>query len=96
VPPVPVLKSIDGRTGNYFVLPDGRRLGILGDELHGVSCVAEWQLIQEAPDLFTMCVVPAKGYSSIDGEQILRNLRHDLAGAEINVKIMPAIGQGAG
>jgi hypothetical protein len=64
--------------------------------LHGVSCVAEWQLIQEAPDLFTMCVVPAKGYSSIDGEQILRNLWHDLAGVEINVRTVPAIGRGAG
>jgi hypothetical protein len=90
------LKSIDGRIGNYFVLPDGRGLGILGDELYGVSCVAERQLIQEAPDLLTMCVVPAKGYSSKDGEQILRNLSQDMPGVKINIKIVPAIDHGPG
>ena len=94
--PLPVLKSIDGRTSDVFVLSNGRRLGILGDELYGVSCVAEWQLIQEAPDLFTMCVVPAKGYSSADGEQILRNLGHDLPGVKINIKTVHAIEQGPG
>ena len=94
--PLPVLKSIDGRKGNYFVLPDGRRLGLLGDELYGVSRVTEWQLIQEGPDLFTMCVVPAKGYSLVDSEQIFRNLRHDLPGVKINIKIVPSIKQGPG
>jgi len=93
---LPVLKSIDGRAGDVFVLPDGRRLGRLGDSMYGVTNVAEWQLIQEAPDLFTMCVVPAKGYSPADSEQILRNFRHDLPGVEINIKIVPAIEQGPG
>jgi hypothetical protein len=77
-------------------LPDGPRLGFLGDELYGELCVAEWQLIQEAQDLFTMGVVPAKGYSSIDSEQNLRNLRHDMPGVEINIKIVPAIEHGPG
>jgi phenylacetate-CoA ligase len=93
---LPVLKSIEGRTNDTFVLPDGRRLGRLGDTMYGVTNVAEWQLIQEAPDLFTMCVVRAKGYSPADSEQILRNLRHDLPGVEINVKIVTAIEQGPG
>jgi phenylacetate-CoA ligase len=94
--PLPVLKSIEGRTGDVFVLPDGRRLGILGDELYKVSCVAEWQLIQESPDLFTMYIVPTKGYSPADSEQILRNLRHDMPGVRIDIKIVPAIEQGPG
>ena len=94
--PLPVLKSIEGRTGDVFVLPNGRRLGILGDEMYGVSSVAEWQLIQEAPDLFTVCVVPAKGYSKTDGEQILKNLRHDLPGVTIRIKTVPVIERGPG
>jgi phenylacetate-CoA ligase len=94
--PLPVLKSIEGRTGDVFVLPNGRRLGILGDEMYGVSSVAEWQLIQEAPDLFTLCVVPAKGYSKTDGEQILKNFRHDLPGVTIHIKTVPAIERGPG
>lgn len=69
---VPMSKSIHGRTGNdtgnYFVLPGGRRLGLLRDERYDVSSVAEWQLIQKAPDLFPMCVVPAQGYSSAGSE----------------------------
>ena len=93
---LPVLKTIDGRAGDVFVLPDGRRLGRLGDTMYGVTNVAEWQLIQEAPDLFTMRVVPAKGYSSADSEQILRNLRHDLPGINISIKTVPAIEQGPG
>jgi phenylacetate-CoA ligase len=94
--PLPVLKSIEGRTGDVFVLPNGRRLGILGDEMYGVSSVAEWQLIQEAPDLFTVCVVPAKGYSQIEGEQIVKNLSHDLPGVTIHLKTVPAIERGPG
>ncbi len=66
----------------------------MGDELYGVSCVGEWQLIQEASDSFTMWVVPAKGYGSLDGGQILKNLRHDLPGVKIDIKIVPAIEQG--
>jgi hypothetical protein len=81
---------------DVFVLPNGRRLGIMGDEMYGVSSVAEWQLIQEAPDLFTVCVVPAKGYSPADSEQILKNLGHDLPGVKINIKTVPAIERGPG
>jgi phenylacetate-CoA ligase len=93
---LPVLKTIDGRAGDVFVLQDGRRLGRLGDTMYGVTNVAEWQLIQEAPDLFTMRVVPAKGYSPADSEQILRNLRHDLPGVNVHIKTVPAIEQGPG
>jgi phenylacetate-CoA ligase len=94
--PLPVLKSIEGRHGDVFVLPNGRRLGILGDEMYKVTSVAEWQLIQEAPDLFTVRVVPAKGYREADGEQILKNLSHDLPGVKINIEIVPAIERGPG
>jgi phenylacetate-CoA ligase len=94
--PLPVLKSIEGRTGDVFVLPDGRRLGILGDEMYGVTSVAEWQLIQEAPDLFTVRVVPAKGYRKADGDQILKNLGHDLPGVTIHIETVPAIERGPG
>jgi phenylacetate-coenzyme A ligase PaaK-like adenylate-forming protein len=94
--PLPVLKSIEGRTGDVFVLPNGRRLGILGDEMYGVSSVAEWQLVQEAPDLFTMYVVPAKGYTPTDSEQILKNLSHDMPGVNIHIKTVPAIERGPG
>jgi phenylacetate-CoA ligase len=93
---LPVLKTIDGRAGDVFVLQDGRRLGRLGDTMYGVTNVAEWQLIQEAPDLFTMRVGPAKGYSPADSEQILRNLRHDLPGVNVHIKTVPAIEQGPG
>jgi hypothetical protein len=64
--------------------------------MYGVSSVAEWQLIQEAPDRFTVCVVPAKGYSKTDGEQILKNLRHDLPGVTIHIKTVTAIERGPG
>jgi len=94
--PLPVLKSIEGRTSDVFILSNGRRLGILGDEMYGVKCVSEWQLIQEAPDLFSMRVVPAKGYTASDSEQILRNLSHDLPGVKINIKIVSAIEQRPG
>lgn len=95
--PLPVLKSIDGRSSDVFVLPDGRRIWEFEDKLYGVlSYVAEWQLVQEAPDLFTMCVVPAKGYSSVDNDQILRSLRHYLPGVNITIKIVPTIKQGPG
>jgi phenylacetate-CoA ligase len=94
--PFPVLKSIEGRTGDVFVLPNGRRLGILGDEMYGVSSVAEWQLVQETPDLFTVWVVPGKGFTKTDGEQILKNLGHDLPGVTIRIKTVPAIERGPG
>jgi phenylacetate-CoA ligase len=95
--PLPVLKSIDGRSSDVFVLPDGRRIWEFEDKLYdALSYVAECQLIQEAPDLFTMCVVPAKGYSSVDNEQILRNLRYYLPGVNITIKIVPTIKQGPG
>ena len=93
---LPVLKSIEGRTGDVLILPNGRRLGILGDEMYRVSSVAEWQLIQETPDLFTMYVVPAKGYRTADGQQILKNLSHDMPGVNIQIKTVPAIERGPG
>ena len=46
--------------------------------------------------MLSRCVIPTKGYSSIDGGPILRNLRHDMPGVEINIKIVPALEHGPG
>jgi hypothetical protein len=64
--------------------------------MHGVTSVTQWQLVQEAPDLFTMWVVPAKGYTSAENKQILKNLSHDLPGVKIVIKTTNAIMQNPG
>ena len=88
--PLPVLQSLDGRSGDAFILSDGRRFSRIGSLLGDVHTVAEWQIVQEDIDQFVVRVVTDPGFSDADVEAIKRNLSGDLGDATITVEQVQA------
>ena len=90
--PLPVLESVDGRTGiQAFVLPDGRRISRVGDPAAGVEGVLESQLVQEAIGRFSIRVVPAPEFSDADRNRLKENLRRDVGNARIDIELVAEI-----
>jgi phenylacetate-CoA ligase len=63
----PLVGHITGRTDDYLLLPDGRRVGRLSTAMKQAPSVKQAQLAQDAPDHAWLLVVPDAGYRDEDG-----------------------------
>ncbi len=84
--PLPVLKSLDGRSGDALITRDGRRLSRVSSLMSGVQTVAAWQIVQDDIDRFRIRVVTDPEFSPGDSERLKRNLAVDLGDAQIDVE----------
>lgn len=73
----PVLERIIGRSDDYIITPDGRKIGRLSPVLKGYP-VREAQYIQEKPDEIIVNVVKDAGYNEYTGFKIEDELRKRL------------------
>lgn len=71
---LPRLSSIDGRNDDILVTPDGRQIGRLDPVFKQELPVIEAQIIQQAIDHIHVKVVPARNYTSDDGDSIVTRL----------------------
>lgn len=70
-----VVDSIDGRTEDYLVTPDGRKIMGLNQAFEWTNGVKELQLVQNHPSLVEVHIVPDHGYSTSDELILERELR---------------------
>ncbi|HZH74354.1 MAG TPA: hypothetical protein VFD91_17820 [Mariniphaga sp.] len=73
----PVLERIIGRSDDYIITPDGRKIGRLSPVLKGYP-VREAQYVQEKPDEIIVNVVKDAGYNENTGCKIEDELRKRL------------------
>ncbi len=92
--PLPVLESIEGRSMNAIILPDGHRLYRIGDVASRIGRVKQYQVVQEAVGLFTIYVVAAKGFGKADAGQMAENLAASIGPARILVEVVDRIVRG--
>ncbi|MGD2248399.1 MAG: hypothetical protein PVF58_08320 [Candidatus Methanofastidiosia archaeon] len=87
----PMMDMLQGRSGDFITLPDGRKIpplkfGRVKLVLDSTLAARRYQIIQEEPDLFTIKVVPTPKFT----DEIEQNLIHELAKAldyPVNIKV---------
>jgi phenylacetate-CoA ligase len=85
---MPLLHSIEGRSADRIVTPDGRIIpgdGLMG-AFHGVSNIQTSQVVQEDLDHIIVRVVKDKSELAVDGEKLSENLSKCL-GKAVKVRI---------
>jgi phenylacetate-CoA ligase len=94
--PLPVFKSVDGRSTDAMILPDGRqvfRVSTIGEDIRSIM---EYQIVQEDVGSFTIYAVTSNEFSESDREQLLRNLSAHVGRASIRIELVTSLKRGPG
>lgn len=91
----PILEGVDGRVEDFCFTADGRRIVRFDTVFKGVVNIRQAQVIQERIDLFTVNVVPAKGFNDADVEQIQANMRLHVGSVNVTVQTVNDIPRSA-
>lgn len=87
---LPVLRTIDGRTNDLIILPDGRKVFWINPVFYGIP-VIEAQIIQEDYQKLVVLYKPASGYTYRTGDEILRRLHERVGTMDITLKAVDII-----
>jgi phenylacetate-CoA ligase len=88
----PILALIDGRTSeDEFITRDGRCISRTGVVAETVPHVAEFQIVQEDYERYTVNIVPLPGFNDADRTQIQRNLTETVGRVQIDVKLVAVL-----
>jgi phenylacetate-CoA ligase len=88
---MPILESIDGRVEDICITPDGRQMLRFDTVFKGVDDICEAQVIQEQPELFAICIVPASGFNEHDIQKIKENMRLHVGDVKVDVHLVDRI-----
>ena len=85
---LPLWTAVEGRRHPLFHLPDGGRKSSMGITLRirQVGGVHQFQIIQKAPDLVHLRVVPSQAWNPLNAERMQRVVREEL-GPSVRVEV---------
>ena len=69
-----VVESIQGRSNDYLLLPDGTRVRLLCNAMKGINYLLFAQIVQEHPQRFTLKLVVDDRFTEKDEQQARNNL----------------------
>jgi phenylacetate-CoA ligase len=87
---LPLLRSLQGRSQDLVLTPDGRRVFWLNPVFYDLA-VAEAQIVQEQRDRVRVLVVAAPGWTSAAEEDVRRRLRDRLGDMAVTVDLVDQI-----
>lgn len=94
---LPRLETIEGRSDDVVVTPEGRRVGRLDPVFKGDLPIREAQIVQEALDQVRVRVVPARGFGDSHVRQLRRRLQERLGeSVEVTIECVEEIPRGPG
>ena len=82
----PIIKKILGRTGRYFILPDGTKVTNISVIAKKCNHVVTMQVFQEKADEFEILVQKAPGFSK-DDERTIYDMFTAKLGGELKMKV---------
>jgi phenylacetate-CoA ligase len=88
---LPILEGIDGRVEDYCYTRDGRRVIRFDTVFKGVATIRQAQVVQETLDLFTVNVIPARGFDERDLQRIQQNMTLHVGHVAVNVRCVDEI-----
>jgi phenylacetate-CoA ligase len=83
---LPILLSVEGRSDDVIVTPDGRRIGRLDPVFKGDIPVREGQIIQESLELIRVLVVPASEFTARHEQDLIVAVRERVGNIEVRVE----------
>jgi phenylacetate-CoA ligase len=94
---LPCLETIEGRSDDMLVTPEGRLVGRLDPVFKGDLPIREAQIVQEALDQVRVRVVPAAGFGPSHVRQLRRRIQERLGGSvEVTIESVEEIPRGPG
>jgi len=85
----PLVSHITGRTDDYLLLPDGRRVGRLSTAMKQAPSVKQAQLAQDALDHAWLLVVPDAGYRDDHGQALRDDVLSRIGEHSIRLDVRP-------
>ena len=85
----PLVERITGRTDDYLVLPDGRRVGRLSTAMKEAPSVKQAQLVQDTPDHAWLLVIPDAHYGVHDGQILRQDVLSRIGNRAIRIDVCP-------
>jgi len=92
---LPILKSVEGRSDDTIITPDGRAIGRLDPVFKAGLPICEAQIVQDAPDHLLVRVVPVTGFSSATQSFITEAVKERTGGMRVTVERVQAIPRSA-
>jgi phenylacetate-CoA ligase len=89
--PLPTMRSVEGRSFDLVLTPDGVPVGSLGTIFHAGLPMREAQIIQETLSSFRIKVVPAPGFGETHSQDLIRGLRLRIGHVDVVVETVPSI-----
>lgn len=84
--------GLAGRSNEFLVAPDGRRISGLSMITYEVRNLLQLQLVQDAPDHVTMLAIATPAFSSADRERLMENARKKIPfSLHIAVEVVDAL-----
>jgi phenylacetate-CoA ligase len=86
--PFPLLKTINGRLGDYIILPSGKKVTphLFARIMSLTPGIAQFKFVQEKIDLITIEIVPLKGFNQLRSNALEKELRK-LVGDDMRIEI---------
>ena len=69
-----VVESVQGRSNDYLLLPDGTKVGLLCNAMKGINHLLYAQIVQEHPRSFTLNLVVDDHFTKEDEQQARNNI----------------------
>jgi phenylacetate-CoA ligase len=88
---LPILLSVEGRSDDMIITPDGRRIGRLDPIFKSDIPIREGQIVQESLDLIRMLIVPAPGFTPAHERALIAALRDRVGAMEVRIERVPSI-----
>jgi phenylacetate-CoA ligase len=89
--PLPIIKSIDGRSTNAIILPEGRKVYRMDSVFEDVPFINECQIVQEDIGRFIIKVVASDGFTELHSEKLRRNFASNVGEADISIQLVSDI-----
>lgn len=83
---LPILLSVEGRSDDVIVTPNGRRIGRLDPVFKRDIPIREGQIIQESLDLIRVLVVPAREFTARHEQELIAAVRERVGNIEVHVE----------
>lgn len=92
----PTVRTIYGRSDDCIKLSDGRQISHLGFVFHGLSGIAQSQIVQDELDRITILIVPFAEFPAENVQKVTDNVRHRLGDkVKVDVELVQEIPKSA-
>lgn len=81
----PLVSHIEGRTDDYLLLPDGRRIGRLSTAIKKSLEIRGAQIVQDSPDHAWLLLLPGQGYLPLHGKIIKEDILSRIGNFSIDI-----------